>query len=80
MPSRPDIRRLGPPIDTRPCLPTELNALLAPLRGLRPTDWRKAALPRSTVHDLAAHVLGDYYGRLGLTRDGYRHVARPGEG
>ncbi|MEV8596301.1 maleylpyruvate isomerase family mycothiol-dependent enzyme [Streptomyces sp. NPDC052012] len=70
---------LGDPIDARPLFRAELTALLATLRGLRPADWSRTAVPRWTVHDLAAHILGDYYGRLGHAPDGYRRVFSPGE-
>ncbi|MFI7095907.1 maleylpyruvate isomerase family mycothiol-dependent enzyme [Streptomyces lydicus] len=70
---------LGDPIDARPLFSSELAALLDTLRGLRPSDWRKTALPRWTVHDLAAHILGDYCGRLSHTPGGYRGAITPGE-
>lgn len=70
---------LGDPIDARPLFGPELEALLGTLRGLRPDDWSRPALPRWTVHDLAAHILGDYYGRLGGAPDGYERVFQPGE-
>ncbi|QBJ97996.1 maleylpyruvate isomerase family mycothiol-dependent enzyme [Rhodococcus sp. ABRD24] len=61
---------LGPPIDTRPLFAPEQAALIATLRGLAPADWRKEAVPGWTVRDLAAHLLGDFYGRLARDRDG----------
>ncbi|MFC9908370.1 maleylpyruvate isomerase family mycothiol-dependent enzyme [Streptomyces sp. NPDC127197] len=70
---------LGDPIDARPLFGSELGALLDTLRGLRPADWSRTALPRWTVHDLAAHILGDYCGRLGRTPGGYRRAFTPGE-
>ncbi|MGW0712072.1 maleylpyruvate isomerase family mycothiol-dependent enzyme [Streptomyces sp. NPDC002643] len=70
---------LGHPIDARPLFGPELAALLDTLRGLRPADWSRTAVPRWTVHDLAAHLLGDYYSRLGRAPDGYRRVFLPGE-
>lgn len=42
------------------------------LRGLAAADWSKEAVPGWTVRDLAAHVLGDFYGRLARDRDGHR--------
>ncbi|MEU0738822.1 maleylpyruvate isomerase family mycothiol-dependent enzyme [Streptomyces sp. NPDC006134] len=70
---------LGAPIDARPLFGPELDALLATLRGLRPADWNRTAVPHWTVHDLAAHLLGDYYGRLDRTPGGYRGAFAPGE-
>ncbi|MDX2694833.1 maleylpyruvate isomerase family mycothiol-dependent enzyme [Streptomyces ipomoeae] len=70
---------LGDPVDARPLFGSELEALLDTLRGLRPADWSKTAVPHWTVHDLAAHILGDYYGRLGRTPGGCRGAFAPGE-
>ncbi|MEU8548157.1 maleylpyruvate isomerase N-terminal domain-containing protein [Streptomyces roseoverticillatus] len=42
------------------------------LRGLAPADWGKEAVPGWTVRDLAAHILGDFYGRLARDRDGHQ--------
>ncbi|MFJ4616966.1 maleylpyruvate isomerase family mycothiol-dependent enzyme [Streptomyces sp. NPDC088812] len=70
---------LGEPIDARPLFGPEMAALLETLRGLRPEDWGRTAVPGWTVHDLAAHLLGDYDGRLGRTPGGHRHARRPGE-
>lgn len=70
---------LGDPIDARPLFGSELGALLDTLRGLRPADWSKTAVLRWTVHDLAAHILGDYYGRLGRAPGGYRGAFAHGE-
>ncbi|MFE9610684.1 maleylpyruvate isomerase family mycothiol-dependent enzyme [Streptomyces sp. NPDC006012] len=75
----PGTRRLGDPIDARPLFGPESAALLDTLRGLRPADWERSAVPGWTVHDLAAHILGDCYGRLGAAPDGYQRVFRPGE-
>jgi uncharacterized protein (TIGR03083 family) len=74
-----DLSWLGKPIDARPLFESELASLLDMLRGLSPTEWIKVAVPGWTVHDLAAHILGDYYGRLGLSPDGCQRVAAPGE-
>jgi uncharacterized protein (TIGR03083 family) len=63
---------LGAPIDARPLFATEQAALMATLRDLEPADWRREAVPGWTVRDLAAHVLGDCYGRLARDRDGHR--------
>ncbi|MGP3989784.1 maleylpyruvate isomerase family mycothiol-dependent enzyme [Streptomyces sp. 3N207] len=72
---------LGGLIDARPLFAREHAALMATLRGLEPADWQKEAVPGWAVHDVAAHVLGDYYGRLGRDRDGHQHgpVFAPGE-
>jgi hypothetical protein len=56
---------LGAPIDARPLFAPEQAALMTTLRGLAPADWAKEALPGWTVRDLAAHVLGDFYGLPG---------------
>jgi uncharacterized protein (TIGR03083 family) len=71
---------LGAPIDARPLFAAEHVALMATLRGLEPDDWQREAVPGWTVRDLAAHILGDAYGRLG-SRDGHRGgpAFEPGE-
>jgi uncharacterized protein (TIGR03083 family) len=56
---------LGDPIDARPLFGPERDALLNLLRGLRADQWRQTAVPGWTVHDVAAHVLGDHLARLG---------------
>jgi uncharacterized protein (TIGR03083 family) len=72
---------LGAPIDARPLFTQEQAALMTTLRGLAPADWAKEALPGWTVRDLAAHVLGDFYGRLARDRDGHQEgpTFAPGE-
>ncbi len=66
---------LGAPIDARPSFAPEHAALVGTLRALTPADWGREAVPGWTVRDLAAHVLGDQYGRL-ARRDG--HAGGPG--
>ncbi|MCI2420606.1 maleylpyruvate isomerase family mycothiol-dependent enzyme [Saccharopolyspora sp. K220] len=72
---------LGSPIDARPLFAPEQAALMETLRRLEPADWRKEAVPGWTVHDLAAHILGDFYGRLSRDRDGHQDgpTFAPGE-
>ncbi|MFI6036182.1 maleylpyruvate isomerase family mycothiol-dependent enzyme [Streptomyces sp. NPDC051315] len=70
---------LGRPIDARPLSGPEVAAFLDLLRALRPGEWDRAAVPGWTVRDLAAHVLGDFHGRLGRRPDGFRPVVAPGE-
>jgi uncharacterized protein (TIGR03083 family) len=70
---------LGEPIDARSLFAPEHAALMGTLRGLSPADWEREAVPGWTVRDLAAHVLGDCYGRLGH-RDGHRSRAAPAPG
>ncbi|MBZ4318095.1 maleylpyruvate isomerase family mycothiol-dependent enzyme [Streptomyces huiliensis] len=72
---------LGTPIDARPLFAPEHAALMTTLRGLAPADWGKEAVPGWTVRDVAAHVLGDCYGRLARDRDrhGEGPVFAPGE-
>ncbi|MEU7040545.1 maleylpyruvate isomerase family mycothiol-dependent enzyme [Streptomyces varsoviensis] len=76
MNSRPDDALsppwLGAPIDARPLFAPEHAALMATLRGLTPDEWRAEAVPGWTVRDLAAHLLGDFYGRLSRDRDGHQ--------
>ncbi|MEV6774709.1 maleylpyruvate isomerase family mycothiol-dependent enzyme [Streptomyces syringium] len=67
---------LGVPIDARSLFAPEHAALMATLRSLAPADWDKEAVPGWTVRDVAAHVLGDFYGRLARDRDG--HQGGPG--
>ncbi|MFB8272122.1 maleylpyruvate isomerase family mycothiol-dependent enzyme [Streptomyces sp. NPDC055955] len=56
---------LGDPIDARALFGPENGSLLDTLRGLTPVDWSRTATGHWTVHAVAAHLLGDYYGRLG---------------
>ncbi|WP_078889441.1 maleylpyruvate isomerase family mycothiol-dependent enzyme [Streptomyces sp. NRRL S-1813] len=72
---------LGAPIDARPLFVVEHAALRAVLRGLEPADGGEEAVPGWTVHDLAAHLLGAFYGRLARDRDGHQEGPRfaPGE-
>ncbi|MGI5350626.1 maleylpyruvate isomerase family mycothiol-dependent enzyme [Streptomyces sp. CA-250714] len=63
---------LGTPIDARSLFAPEQAALMATLRGLEPANWCAEAVPGWTVRDLAAHLLGDFYGRLARDRDGHR--------
>ncbi|NSC20156.1 maleylpyruvate isomerase family mycothiol-dependent enzyme [Streptomyces albus subsp. chlorinus] len=76
----PDTPWLGPPIDARPLFAPEQAALMTTLRGLRPQDWREEAVPGWTVRDLAAHVLGDFYGRLARDRDHHEEGPAPAPG
>lgn len=76
----PDHAWLGVPIDARPLFAPEQAALIATLRGLAPADWRREAVPGWTVRDLAAHLLGDFYGRLARDRDGHRGGPGPAPG
>ncbi|MFF8315545.1 maleylpyruvate isomerase family mycothiol-dependent enzyme [Streptomyces bobili] len=70
---------LGEPIDARPLFGPELASLLGLLRGLRPTEWSRTAVPGWTVHDLAAHILGDYHGRLGWSTGNHQRAMVAGE-
>ncbi|MER5789911.1 maleylpyruvate isomerase family mycothiol-dependent enzyme [Streptomyces sp. NPDC001980] len=67
---------LGHPIDARALFGPELRSLLDTLRGLTPSDWNRTAAGHWTVHDVAAHLLGDYQGRLG---DDHRNGFADGE-
>ncbi|MGN9756435.1 maleylpyruvate isomerase family mycothiol-dependent enzyme [Streptomyces sp. SD31] len=68
----PDDSWLGPPIDARPLFAPEHTSLIATLRALAPADWAREAVPGWSVRDVAAHLLGDCYGRLARHRDGHR--------
>ncbi|MCK7628244.1 maleylpyruvate isomerase family mycothiol-dependent enzyme [Streptomyces sp. RS10V-4] len=68
----PSYSWLGAPIDARSLFAPEQAALMATLHGLAPRDWAKEAVPGWTVRDLAAHILGDFYGRLARDRDGHQ--------
>ncbi|MFK0295099.1 maleylpyruvate isomerase family mycothiol-dependent enzyme [Streptomyces sp. NPDC090442] len=72
---------LGSRIDARPLFAREHAALMATLRGLEPADWRREAVPGWDVRDVAAHLLGDCYGRLSRDRDGHQTgpALAPGE-
>ncbi|MEW2530846.1 maleylpyruvate isomerase family mycothiol-dependent enzyme [Streptomyces sp. NPDC047071] len=76
----PDLPWLGPPIDARPLFAAEHAELLATLRALEPADWRREAVPGWTVRDLAAHLVGDCYGRLARDRDRHEGGPRPAPG
>ncbi len=71
------LSRIGPPIDVRPLFAPEQAALMTTLRGLAPADWRAEAVPGWTVRDLAAHLLGDFYGRLSRDRDDHQAGPAP---
>jgi uncharacterized protein (TIGR03083 family) len=63
----------GPPIDVLPILAREEQALLDALGDLTAEQWAAPTVCTGwTVHDLAAHILGDKLGRLSRDRDGYR--------
>jgi uncharacterized protein (TIGR03083 family) len=70
---------LGKPIDARPLFGSELTSLLDLLRSLRRNEWNRAAVPGWTVHDLAAHILGDYHGRLGSSAESHQRTMLFGE-
>ncbi|MFC8667547.1 maleylpyruvate isomerase family mycothiol-dependent enzyme [Streptomyces sp. NPDC057199] len=70
---------LGKPIDVRLLFEPELASLLDVLRGLRCNEWSKPAVPGWTVHDLAAHILGDLHGRLGWSTEGHQRTMAAGE-
>ena len=63
LPHAPRHSWLGAPIDVRPLFAGEQAALMATLRGLEAADWGKEAVPGWSVRALAAHILGDFYGR-----------------
>lgn len=77
----PDHSWLGSPIDARPLFAPEHTALMDTLRGLSPAEWGAEAVPGWSVRDVVAHLLGDFYGRLGRDRDGHRDgpAFAPGE-
>ncbi|WP_030843332.1 maleylpyruvate isomerase family mycothiol-dependent enzyme [Streptomyces hygroscopicus] len=64
---------LGAPVDARSLFAPEQATLMATLRSTAPADWDKDAVPGWTVRDLAAHVLGDFYGRLARDRDAHQN-------
>jgi uncharacterized protein (TIGR03083 family) len=69
----------GPPIDVLPLLAREEQSLLAVLGQFTPEQWAAPTVCTGwTVHDVAAHILGDKLGRLSRDRDGYR-VDEPGD-
>ncbi|MGW6459836.1 maleylpyruvate isomerase family mycothiol-dependent enzyme [Streptomyces sp. NPDC055078] len=71
---------LGAPIDARSRFLPERAELLALLRGLSPGQWRRETVPGWTVRDMAAHLLGDDYGRISRDRDGHREGPSPAPG
>ncbi|GAA3746950.1 maleylpyruvate isomerase family mycothiol-dependent enzyme [Plantactinospora mayteni] len=75
-----DTTWLGPAIDVRPVLAEQQAAFLDLLRELDPVEWTLPTVcPGWNVKDVAAHVLGDFVGRLSIHRDGF-HVLHPGDG
>ncbi|MFE6338649.1 maleylpyruvate isomerase family mycothiol-dependent enzyme [Streptomyces sp. NPDC057798] len=74
-----DLSWLGKPIDARPLFGPELASLLDLLGGLRRNEWSRAAVPGWSVHDLAAHILGDYHGRLGWSAESHQRARAAGE-
>ncbi|SEF88977.1 TIGR03083 family protein [Actinacidiphila yanglinensis] len=73
------VGQLGPAVDARGRFAPELASLVGLLRDLTREQWDREAVPGWRVHDLAAHVLGDYCGRLGRGREGFAPVFAPGE-
>ena len=68
-----DTSWLGPAIDVRPLLAEQQAAFIDLLRQLGPGEWvRPTICPGWNVKDVAAHVLGDYIGRLSIHRDGFQ--------
>ena len=54
-------------------LPGLLQHLVEVLNSLRPEEWgAPTACPGWSVHDVAAHILGDNVGQLSIGRDGYQ--------
>jgi uncharacterized protein (TIGR03083 family) len=76
-----DTAWLGPPIDVRPLFAGQHAGFVRLLRELDAGAWaRPTACPGWSVHDLAAHVLGDHAGRLSMLRDDFRALGpRAGE-
>ncbi|GGW81190.1 maleylpyruvate isomerase family mycothiol-dependent enzyme [Streptomyces lomondensis] len=73
---RAGLSRLGAPIDARALFRPEFKALLGLLRGLGDGQWNEIAVPGWSVHDVAAHILGDCAARLGRRDPG---APAPGE-
>ena len=75
-----DTSWLGPPVDVRPVLADQQAAFIALLRRLDAGEWTRPTIcPGWSVKDVAAHVLGDFVGRLSIQRDGH-HVEHPRDG
>ena len=54
-------------------LPGLLQHLVEVLDSLQPEEWgAPTACPGWSVHDVAAHILGDNVGQLSIGRDGYQ--------
>ena len=61
------------PVLTAHLLPGLLQHLVEVLNSLRPGEWdAPTACPGWSVHDVAAHILGDNVGQLSIGRDGYQ--------
>jgi uncharacterized protein (TIGR03083 family) len=66
------------PVYVLDVIPAERVALLDLLGDLRPADWsRSTRVGDWTVHDIAAHLVGDDLGRLSRTRDRHRAPRGP---
>jgi uncharacterized protein (TIGR03083 family) len=62
----------GPAIDVRLVFAKQQAALIDLLRQLDADDWqRPTACPGWSVKGIAAHLLGDHFGRLSIHRDHY---------
>ena len=60
------------PVQTAHLFPGLLQELIDVLETLAPEEWaRPTPCPGWSVHDLAAHILGDEVGQLSMGRDGY---------
>ena len=61
------------PVLTAELLPGLLEHLVGVLESLEPAEWdAPTACPAWSVHDLAAHILGDHVGQLSIGRDDYQ--------
>lgn len=75
-----DTSWLGPAIDVRGLFADQQAAFVDLLRRLSPEEWeRPTVCPGWSVRDVAAHVFGDYIGRLSTHRDNFQ-VLHPGDG
>lgn len=75
-----DTSWLGPAIDVRPLLAEQQTEFIDLLHRLDAGEWAQpTTCPGWSVKDVAAHVLGDFVGRLSIHRDGF-HVLHPRDG
>ena len=61
------------PVLTAELMPKLLEHLIGVLESLEPEEWDlPTSCPGWSIHDVAAHILGDHVGQLSIGRDSYQ--------